>query len=147
MLGTSAMAQSVNLFEDLDPVQSQFVENEQGMLHRHVRINSDAAESVFKGRNLARSFSVEFEPGKPVTYFTTDRDTQMAPRTRIWSGRAEGPVDGSATIVYRRGGIVGHFQIGAETYRVTPQDDGIHMITWVNIQALPSEGSDMIEEE
>lgn len=147
MISASASAQSVNLFEEVDAAQGQFMKSELGEWHRHVKINREQAEAVFNGDSLALSLDMEFEPGKTITFLTTDRDAEMAPQTKYWSGRAQGTEDGSATILYRRGGIVAHFQVGAETYRISPQRNGIHMITRIDQSALPREGEDMVYED
>lgn len=139
-----ASAQSIELFEELDNEQSVLSANEHGVFHRHVRLNAELAQDVFRGETSAYSLTFELLPGKKVTFKTSDQDGKMARRTIVWSGRAEGPVDGSATLIYRRKGIIGHLQIGAETYRITPGKDGIHRISVINMQDFPDEGSDMI---
>lgn len=147
LAGTSALAQSVEIFEELDDVQAQLTPNEFGVMHRHVRLKKDLAQSFFKGEELTSSLTFELKPGTLVTFRNSDMDGKMARRTKVWSGRAEGPVDGSATLVYRRKGIIGHLQIGAETYRISPGKDGIHMISVINMQDFPDEGDDMLTPE
>lgn len=146
LTGTAAAQSSYDLFEEI-PLAAQmgeFLPNEHGVLHRHVRLKTDLAQSLFKGGETADHLTFSFIPGRSMTFKNTDSDAKMTSKSKIWSGRAEGPVDGSATLIYRRGGIVGHFQIGTETYRITPGEDDLHIITVLNMTEFPDEGDDMM---
>jgi len=88
-------------------------------MHRHVRIKADLAKSVFRGGGYAKALTFDLKPDFSVTFNNSATDS-IGKKVRVWSGRAEGPEDGSATLIYRRGGVVGQLQIGVETYRITP---------------------------
>ncbi len=146
MTSVSALAQD-NLFEEIPPSEDmgELTLNEQGVLHRHVRLKTDLATAIFKNGEAMERLTFDLMPGRTVIFRNSMYDKNMGGRTTVWSGRAEGLEDGSVTLVYRRGRILGHVQLGAETFRITPGPDDVHTISLLDLSGLPNEGDDAIE--
>lgn len=152
ILGASAMMTAIsasgqdNLFEEI-PLTEQMGEaalNEMGTLHRHVKLKADLARAIFKDGQPADRLTFDLMPGHTVTFRNSMTDKNMGGRTTVWSGRAEGLEDGSVTLVYRRGRIIGHVQVGADTFRISPGQNNVHTISLLDLSGLPNEGDDAI---
>lgn len=146
MTAISAQGQD-NLFEEI-PLSEQMSDpapNESGLVHRHVKLNAKLATAIFRSGQPSEYLVFDLMPGKTVTFRNAMIDKNMGGRITVWSGRAQGLEDGSATLVYRRGRILGHVQVGADTFRIQPGRNGVHTISLLDLSGLPNEGDDAIQ--
>lgn len=111
--------------------------------NQFVALNVDAAESVFSKSNPAESIRLQLFAGEEVVIQRSGFDTRLGGGAIAWSGKVSGFEDGFATLVYRRGGIIGHVQYGTETYRISPGESGLHKVTELDISNF-SVGEDAI---
>ncbi len=142
-IAMSGSAYAQNLFSDMQ-LSDQFLANAvqlDGQLRsRQVTLDDKIGAQLFDKKNPAESVSLSMFPGRVITLKKTDFDRNMGEGTRNWSGRVEGFEDGFATLVrLKNDRIIGHIQYGGETYRITPKQDGIHVISELSLDHLPPE--------
>lgn len=141
------MAQTENLFHEIpldQQINDQTVKGPTEMSRRQVLLNRQQAVNIFEKGENGDSMTLSLTPGRVVTFKNLDFDPQLGGGAISWSGRVQGLEDGSATLVYRSGRILGHVQIGADTFTIKPRKDGVHVISQLDLSKLPDEGPVMV---
>ena len=150
ILAMSGVAQAGDLFQDvaLDRTSQAKQVNLNGQFRsRQVAMDKRQAKTVFNKFSPAKSLSLTLFPGRTVTLNNISFDRDIGDGYSNWSGRVDGFEQGSATLVVKGNRMVGQVQYGSEVYRITPQGDGLHTISQLDLSLLPDEAPDLAAPE
>ncbi len=148
LAGTATMAVSISAYaQDLfsgmlleDQVAANQVHLDGQIRSRQVKIDRTMSAKLFDKKASAETINMSLFPGTQIKLNRTDFDRNMGEGTRNWSGRVEGFEDGFATLVrLEEGRVIGHVQYGGDTFRITPKDNGVHVISELSLDHLPDE--------
>ena len=147
LIAASGSAQAQDLFQDLSleqSLRSNQVQLDGQFRSRQVAVNNQAMKDTFNKFSPAKSLSLDLFPGRSVTIQNTGFDRDLGDGYSNWSGRIAGFDDGFATLVVKGNRMIGQVQYGGEVYRITPKDNGVHVISELDLSQLPEEAPELV---